>query len=181
MVIYQTFFVITVLFCRISRFAPALVMSGYTWSLRKHFMRDEEKNYYKGCFYVIFRINKVYIEYSLYFILKYFFDYLSLYIILLPWMSLWPIQLPRVYQMSPIHVPKVSAHYFKHTSQPFKKNHLSLSLCTYYIWWMSCLISFEHCQSCERNTEQLNITKNLVHSRIRTLTRHGNQLTTPLS
>ena len=66
---------------------------------------------------------------------------------------------------------KASAHSFKRfTSRPFlKQKHIFLSLCTYYFRWMSYWISFERCQSSWEETEQGNITKNLVHRRIRTL------------
>ena len=46
---------------------------------------------------------------------------------------------------------------------------LSLSLCAYYLGWMSCLISFVHCHSsCEKQGTSEILQKNLVHGRIRT-------------
>ena len=48
-------------------------------------------------------------------------------------------------------------------------NYLSLSLCTYYLGWMSCLISFERCHSsCEEHRTSEHYQNNLVHGRIRT-------------
>ena len=51
----------------------------------------------------------------------------------------------------------------------FKSIFLSLSLCTYYLVWMSCLISFERCQSiCEEHGTSEHYKKILVHGRFRT-------------
>ena len=62
---------------------------------------------------------------------------------------------------------KASAHSFKRfTSRDFK-NYLYLSLCIYYLGWMSCLISFERCQpSCEEHGTSEHYKKNLVHGKI---------------
>ena len=47
---------------------------------------------------------------------------------------------------------KASAHSFKRFTLRLLKLSFSLSLCTYYLGWMSCLISFERCQSsCEEH------------------------------
>ena len=61
----------------------------------------------------------------------------------------------------------------KSTSTPFLK--LSFSVCA-PITSDKCFISFDASQAA-RNTEQVNITKNRVHGRIRTLTRHGLHVT----
>ena len=60
-----------------------------------------------------------------------------------------------------------SAHSFKHYFAAFKI--IFLSLCTYYLGWMSCLISFECFQSsCEEHGTSEHYKKNLVHGRNRT-------------
>ena len=64
---------------------------------------------------------------------------------------------------------KASAHSFKRlTSWPFLK--ISFSLCTYYLRWMSCLISFKRCQlvQLKGTRNKWSLQKNLVHGRIRT-------------
>ena len=54
----------------------------------------------------------------------------------------------------------------------FKFTFISLCTVTYYLGWMSCLISFECCQSsCEEHGTSENYKNNRVHSRIWTLTR----------
>ena len=66
---------------------------------------------------------------------------------------------------------KPSASSFKRfTSKPFQV-WFSLFLCTYYLGWMSCLISFEPCQSSNADhgtSEHYKKSCNLVHGRIRT-------------
>ena len=57
-----------------------------------------------------------------------------------------------------------------------------LSLLTYFLGWMSCLISFERCQSsCEEHGTNEHCKKKLIQGRIRTLKRQGNQLISPSS
>ena len=64
---------------------------------------------------------------------------------------------------------KASAHFFKRFTSRLLKLSFSLSLCTYYLGWMSCLISFECCQSsCQEHGTSEHYQKNLAHSRIRT-------------
>ena len=71
----------------------------------------------------------------------------------------------RVFSM----VVKASAHSFKRFTSRLLKLSFSLSLCTYYLGWMSCLISFERCQSSwEEHGTSENYKKNLAHGRIRT-------------
>ena len=84
-------------------------------------------------------------------------------------------------QYTSIHRIKASAHSCKRfTSRQFLKLSFSLSLYV-NLEWMSCLISFERCQSsCEEHGTSEHY-KILIHSRIRTPKQHGNQLTRPPS
>ena len=104
-------------------------MRGYTCLIRKHYMIDEEKNYFKGCFYVILKI-KFISKTSLFF---YFKEFLWLFVPLYNTIALNVTVtdtiangLSLIKQMSQIHVPKASAHFFKRTSPPFKNSSFSL-------------------------------------------------------